>query len=194
MASKTAQKIATKAATKVVAKQPTRKHVRKMSAAAAPKVPGFVPSIAASGPPSGKMVGIEGQVYYAVAGNASALFANVVDFDLDIKADEVDLSDRATQGWKDKRTGLKEWSGSIKANAIQNGVDIDTFFDAIAGGLTLTGSFRPQDVTGGMAFTGSFVITSFKYSAPGTGAQTIDMGISGRGALVRGTVATGGAA
>lgn len=192
---KVAGKTASKTAAKPTRKPRTRKKgITRLSAAAAPAVPGFVPSLSASGPPSGKMVGSESQVYYTPAGGASTLFANIIDFDLDIKADSIDVSDRSTLGWKDKRTGLKEWSGSMKATAIQLGVSFEDFFDAITGGTTMTGNFRPQDVTAGLAFAGSFVITTFKYSAPGTGAQTIDIGIEGRGPLVRGTVTAGGTA
>ncbi len=160
------------------------------------RVPGNVASIMATGsaPLPTKMRGYEGQVYYAVNGGASAIFANIVDTDIDVKVDSIDASDRATQGWKDKLGGLKEWSGTIKANAIQSGVDLEAFFAALTGGLTLTGSFRPQDVTGGIAYTGAFVITSYKHSSPSSGLQTLDLGIEGRGALTLGTVTTGGSA
>ena len=119
------------------------------------RVPGTVASIMATGsaPAQTKIRGYEGQVYYAVNGGASAIFANVVDFDLDIKVDSIDASDRSTVGWKDKLGGLKEWTGTIKANAIQSGVDLQAFVAAVVGGLTLTGSFRPQDVTAGIAYT-----------------------------------------
>lgn len=139
-----------------------------------------------------KIRGYEGQMYYAVGGATETLFANVVDFDLDVKVDSIDATDRSTVGWKDKFGGLKEWTGTVKANSIQNGVDLIAFFAALTGGLTLQGSFRPQDIAAGLAFTGTFVITGFKYSSPGTGLQTLDLTIEGRGALVLGTVTTAG--
>ena len=139
-----------------------------------------------------KIRGYEGQVYYTPSGGSETLFANVSDFDLDIKGDAIDASDHSTAGWKDKMTGLKEWSGTIKASAIQSGVDLQAFYAALTGGTTLAGSFRPQDVTGGLAYTGSFVVTGYKHSAPNNGLQTLDISIEGRGALTLGSVATAG--
>lgn len=143
-------------------------------------------------PTSTKIRGYEGQLYYTPSGGSETLFANVVDFDIDVKADSLDASDHATVGWKDKLSGLKEWTATVKANALQSGVDLSAFYTALTGGATLAGSFRPQDVTGGLAWTGSFVVTNFKFNSPNSGLQTLDLTLEGRGALVLGTVATGG--
>jgi hypothetical protein len=165
---------------------------------------GIVPSIAATGTlaatAGNKIKGYEGQVYYSVpaqnglAAVPSALFANVVSFDLDVKGDTIDWSDRATLQWKDKTTGRLEWSGTVKANAVQNGVETIAFYAAITGSLNLTGEFRPQDVTGGIAWTGTFVITGYKFSSADSGSETIDLTIEGRGALILGQVTAGGVA
>ena len=160
--------------------------------------PNVVTSISASGTPpttaGSKIRGYEGQVYYGLTTATEAIFANVVSFDLDIKADSIDGTDRSTIGWKDKLGGLKEWSGTVKANAIQAGADVAAFYNALVNGSTMTGSFRPQDVTGGLAYTGSFSITGYKHSSPESGLQTIDLTLEGRGALVLGAVTAGGAA
>lgn len=139
-----------------------------------------------------KMRGYEGQLYYTVPSGVETLFANVTDIELDVKADEIDFSDHSTQGWKDKAGGLKEWSGTVKAMAIQGGVDEQAFLNALTGETNLALSFRPQDVTGGVAFTGTCAVVQYKHNMPNSGAQTIDLTLSGRGALVPGTVAVAG--
>lgn len=139
-----------------------------------------------------KIRGYEGQVYYTPSGGTETLFANVSDFDIDVKGDSIDASDHSTQGWKDKMTGLKEWTGTIKASAIQNGVDLENFYAALTGGTTLAGSFRPQDIANGLAYTGNFVVTGYKHSAPNNGLQTLDLSIEGRGQLTLGQVVTAG--
>lgn len=140
-----------------------------------------------------KIRGYEGQLYYTPAGGARKLYANISDWEFDIKADEIDFSDHSTQGWKDKATGLKEFSGTIKAMAIAGGVDQHAFFDAIFAATDLVGDFRPQDVTGGDNYVGTISITGYKAGAPNSGAQAIDITFTGRGALTRGTIAVGGA-
>lgn len=139
-----------------------------------------------------KIRGFEGQLYYTLAGGAETLFANVSDFDLTIKADSIDATDKSTTGWKDKEGGLKEWTGTIKANLIQSGTDVTNYYGALVGNTLLAGSFRPQDITGGLAWTGNFRVTNFKVGAPMNGMQTIDISAEGSGALTLGVVAAGG--
>ena len=139
-----------------------------------------------------KIRGFEGQLYYTVSPATETIFANVIEFDLDIKADSIDATDKSTTGWKDMEGGLKAWTGTIKANAIQSGTDLPAFYAALIGNSLLAGSFRPQDITGGLAYTGSFRVTGYKHAAPINGMQTVDLNVEGSGALVLGTVAEGG--
>ena len=143
-------------------------------------------------PAQTKIRGYEGQLYYTPSGGTETVFVNLTDIDVDVKADEIDFSDHATIGWKDKAAGLKEWSATVKANAIQSGVDLTAFYTALTGATNLGISFRPQDVAGGLAYTGTCSITSYKHSSPNSGAQTLDLTLSGRGALVLGAVAVAG--
>ena len=189
--------VAKKAPVKRAVVKGTGQPTNRALSTAKPIDPKSVVSLSASAAPAtagSKLRGYEGQVYYGLSTATEAIFANVVDFDLDVKADSIDASDRSTTGWKDKLGGLKEWTGTIKANAIQAGIDVAAFYGALVNGATMTGSFRPQDVTGGLAYTGSFVITSYKHASPNSGLQTIDLSIEGRGPLVLGTVTTGGSA
>lgn len=139
-----------------------------------------------------KIRGYEGQLYYTPSGGAETLWVNITDIDIDTKADDIDASDHATAGWKDRLTGLKEWTGTFKATAIQSGADLQAIYSAFSTGANVGFSFRPQDVTGGLAYTGTAVVSSFKHGAPNSGVQTLDVSVSGRGALVLGTVATAG--
>ena len=192
-------KTATKTATKTARKGTGTPANRMLNTRLVPADPSIVTQLFASAgtaptAPEGNIRGYEGQFYYGVSTAAEAIFANVVSFDIDVKGDSIDATDRATVGWKDKLTGLKEWTATVKANAIQSGTDLQTLFSALTGGTTLTGTFRPQDVSGGIAYFGTFVITSYKHSSPENGLQTIDCTLEGRGALVLGSVTTGGAA
>jgi hypothetical protein len=139
-----------------------------------------------------KIRGYEGQLYYTPNGGARTLYANISDWELDIKADEIDFSDHSAQGWKDKASGLKEFSGTIKAMAIVSGVDEANFFAALSGGINLAADFRPQDVTGGKCYLGTISITGYKHASPNSGAQTVDITFSGRGVLTTGVIAAAG--
>lgn len=197
MSTKTATAPAKKAPAKSTRVKGPGQPTNRMHADSRPINPNVVANISASGAPATagqKIRGFEGQMYYGLAANAEAIFANVVSFDLTVKADSIDGSDRSTTGWKDKLNGLLEWGGTIKANAIQSGTDVGAFYSALVSHATMFGSFRPQDVTGGVAYTGSFVITDYKHSSPESGLQTIDLTIEGRGPLVLGTVTAGGVA
>jgi hypothetical protein len=139
-----------------------------------------------------KIRGYEGQLYYTPSGGARTKYANISDWEIDIKADEIDFSDHSAAGWKDKASGLMEFSGTIKAMAIASGVDEAAFFAAMTGGADLTGDFRPQDVTGGKNYTGTISIVGYKHSSPNSGAQVIDITFTGRGPLSQGTIVAGG--
>lgn len=139
-----------------------------------------------------KVRGFEGQIYYTPSGGASTKAANVIDFDLMVKGDTVEGTDKSTSGWKDKECGLLEWSGTAKLNLIQSGADVTAFYSALLGNAVLAGTFRPQDLTGGLQWAGYFRILSFKVAAPMNGLQTYDIGIEGTGPLTLGTVVLGG--
>jgi hypothetical protein len=142
--------------------------------------------------PVTKIRGYEGQLYYTPVGGQRTIYANISDWELDVKADEIDFSDHSAQGWKDKASGLMEFSGTIKAMAIASGVDEAAFFAAMTGAANLTADFRPQDVTGGKNYTGTISIMGYKHGAPNSGPQAIDITFSGRGVLAQGVIATGG--
>lgn len=138
------------------------------------------------------MRGYEGQIYYTLAPATETLWTHITDIEVDCKADDLDASDHATQGWKDKLSGLKEFTGTFKAMLLQSDADATSLFGAFTTGATLALGFRPQDVAGGMAFTGNCVITGYKLSAPNSGVQTVDITVAGRGALQQGTITTAG--
>lgn len=145
-------------------------------------------------PATTKIRGYEGQVYYLVGTGTNALWAHVSDIAINVKADEIDASDHATVGWKDKMGGLKEWTGTFKANFMQSGADEAAFYGALTGGTDLTLQFRPQDVTSGIQYSGDCVITDWKHNSANSGLQTLDITVAGRGALTAGTVTAGGTA
>ncbi len=140
-----------------------------------------------------KLRGYQGQLYYTPAGGARKIFAHLSEWEMDIKADSIDFTDHSTNGWKDKGSGLKEFSGTIKAMYFTNDPDKDAFFDALSGAIDLTGDFRPVDATGETNYTGTISITGYKHSASGSQAQMVDVTFDGRSPLVRGTIAAGGA-
>ncbi len=138
-----------------------------------------------------KIRGYEGQIYYTPSGGTATLYANVSDIEIDITADKVDFSDHSAQGWKDTASGLKQFSGTIKAMAIANGVDEAAFFAAMSGDVDLTLDFRPQDAPTKKNYTGLISITGYKHAAPNTGPQTIDISFDGRGPLTQGVIPAG---
>lgn len=146
-----------------------------------------------SAPATTKIRGYEGQIYYTPPSGSATLWVNITDIEVDSKADDIDASDHSASGWKDRLSGLKDWTVTCKALAMQSGADLEAIYAAYSSGATLAISFRPQDVTGGIAYTGSAVVQSYKHAAPNNGVQTLDVTLAGRGVLTQGTVTTGGA-
>lgn len=140
-----------------------------------------------------KLRGYQGQLYYTPAGGARKIFAHLSEWEMDVKADSIDATDHSTNGWKDKMSGLKEFSGTIKAMYFTNDVDEAAFFAALTNAADLTADFRPIDVTGETNYTGTISITGYKQGASGSDAQAVDITFDGRSPLVQGTIAVGGA-
>ena len=97
--------------------------------------------------------------------------------------DDSELSD----DWKTKKTGQKEWSGSI-----------DCFWDetdssgqgALTAGAEVTLNLYPEgDTSGDVYFTGSVIVTSIERSAAIDGMVEASFSFEGNGALTESTVA-----
>jgi predicted secreted protein len=137
---------------------------------------------------SEKLRGYQGQLYYNAVGGTQKIFAHLSAWEIDVKADSIDFTDHSTSGWKDKGSGLKEFSGTISAIYLTNDPDKDAFFDALSGATDLLGDFRPIDIVGETNYTGTISITGYKQAAKGSDAQAVDITFDGRSPLVRGQI------
>jgi TP901-1 family phage major tail protein len=137
-----------------------------------------------------KLRGYESHVYFktdGATGSATSL-ARLSQVDLNIKTDTIDASDHDTQGWKDKMSGLKEWTATAKYLYFTNDVSQAAIEAALLNESNLDFDFRPLDAVSEKNYTGMGVITDWKLSAGNSDAQAIDITIEGRGPLTPGTI------
>ena len=139
--------------------------------------------------PTGKLQGFKSTMHYTAAGASSSVkLKSLSEWKLTVKADDIDASDHDSLGWKDKLTGMAEWSATIKAVYFEGDTTQQGILSALVAALTTTAAgilctFEPIDAAGGFAYSGTGNITDYSHSAGNNDAQGIDITISGRGPL-----------
>ena len=130
----------------------------------------------------GTKLGNEGKVYYGSAGGTSGsnLIPKIQDFDLQLKAAAVDQTSRADAGWKNQRSGLKEWSCSFTMVHDTDDAALTAlrtfFFAGSTFGVTILDSANGEGVSGAAS------ITNFSKGEPLNGVQTWNVELVGTGA------------
>lgn len=138
-----------------------------------------------------KLRGYEAQVYMRASGSSSARVkvAHLSDVSISIDAGEIDASDHDTDGWEDNMSGRKKWTATAKLMYMTDEATHDQIFDAVVNNEDLEFEFRPADAVGEKNLTGTGSLTKWSLSTGNSNADAVDISISGRTPLVRGTVA-----
>lgn len=102
---------------------------------------------------------------------------------LSMSADDLDISDKTTGGWKASLAGAKEWSVSCDGLVVLDDEGYKAAVDAFMAGNTVTVKMENKDKSFG--YTGEACISSFDFDAPLDDALTYSMELKGAGALAK---------
>lgn len=121
---------------------------------------------------------VDGQV---VAGQRGA--------SLSMSADEIDITDKTTEGYKAFWVGLKEWSISCDGLVCVGDTGYDALVDAFLAGDTIAVELKNEGKDGEAAtfhYSGQVAIASMDYDAQYDDALTYSCELKGAGPLFKG--------
>jgi TP901-1 family phage major tail protein len=107
---------------------------------------------------------------------------------LSMSADELDITDKTTEGYKAFLVGLKEWTISCDGLVCTDDQGYKKLFDAFLNSTVVQVQFKQEDGTFG--YQGPMVIASMDFDAQYDDALTYSCELKGAGAL---SAITGGA-
>ena len=100
--------------------------------------------------------------------------------DLDMTADEEEVTTRDSAGWKEFLQGLKEWTAPVDNLWVPDNTGIQTLRDAYLNGTEIGVAFKDEDNYG---FSGNAIVTSLKMGQPLAEAVAMPITLRGTGAL-----------
>ncbi len=100
---------------------------------------------------------------------------------LSMSADELDVTDKNTTGYKKFLVGLKEWSISCDGLVCTDNAGYDALFDAFINGTLVHVQLRKEDSTFG--YEGDMVVSSMDFDAQYDDALTYSCELKGAGDL-----------
>lgn len=126
----------------------------------------------------------------AIAGKSGSLYvgaipskvAEITNWSLDLEADNIDITNLDSSGWKEFLAGLKEWSGSAEGNfKFTDTTGQKAIYDAWAAGTSLAAEFR----LGATApkFSGTIFVSSVGIEDPLEDKITVSFDFQGSGVL-----------
>jgi predicted secreted protein len=112
---------------------------------------------------------------------ASAEILYIRDCNLELTADEIDNTSRASAGWKDTRPGLLNWR--MSATLVRE--TGDTAYDTLQAAFLAktSGTVVFDEDSGSWGLTGTAYVTELRRSEPIDGVVTIDLTLVGAGAI-----------
>jgi predicted secreted protein len=110
----------------------------------------------------------------------TVIVPKVRDNELNLKANEIDKTSRADNGWKGKRAGLKEWGASFDMLYDPDDTSWQMLQAAFFGGLTIGCSILDGD-EGGEGTHGKVFVTEFTRGEPLDGMVTTKVTLVGDG-------------
>ena len=102
---------------------------------------------------------------------------------LSMSADELDITDKNTVGYKKFLVGLKEWSISCDGLVVAGEAGYDALFNAFIAGTTVQIQFKKED--GSFGYEGEMVIASMDFDAQYDDALTYSCELKGAGDLTK---------
>ena len=100
---------------------------------------------------------------------------------LSMSADELDITDKTTEGYKAFLVGLKEWNISCDGLVVSGDTGYQALFTAFLNGDVVQVQFKQEDGTFG--YQGPMVIASMDFDAQYDDAVTYSCELKGAGAL-----------
>ena len=100
---------------------------------------------------------------------------------LSMSADELDITDKNTTGYKKFLVGLKEWSISCDGLVVAGEAGYDALFNAFIAGDIVTVQFKKED--GSFGYEGEMVVSSMDFDAQYDDALTYSCELKGAGDL-----------
>lgn len=129
-----------------------------------------------------KLQGYKAQLQYTPAGGGAAVtIAGLKDLDGGFKADELDATDHGNNGWKSRLLGLLDFEGTAKFDYITGDASQVALRDAILNSTPLDITILPEVMAGEDSFTGSVIITDFKWDGKNNDLQGVNITMKGAG-------------
>jgi TP901-1 family phage major tail protein len=100
---------------------------------------------------------------------------------LSMSADELDITDKTTEGYKAFLVGLKEWTISCDGLVCTDDTGYQALFNAFLNGTVVEVQFKQKE--GGFGYQGPMVIASMDFDAQYDDAVTYSCELKGAGAL-----------
>ena len=100
---------------------------------------------------------------------------------LSMSADELDITDKTTEGYKAFLVGLKEWNISCDGLVCTDDTGYQALFNAFLNGTVVEVQFKQKE--GGFGYQGPMVISSMDFDAQYDDAVTYSCELKGAGAL-----------
>jgi TP901-1 family phage major tail protein len=100
---------------------------------------------------------------------------------LSMSADELDITDKTTEGYKAFLVGLKEWNISCDGLVCTDDTGYQALFNAFLNGTVVEVQFKQKE--GGFGYQGPMVIASMDFDAQYDDALTYSCELKGAGAL-----------
>ena len=102
---------------------------------------------------------------------------------LSMSADELDITDKNTVGYKKFLVGLKEWSISCDGLVVAGEAGYDALFNAFINGDIVKVQFKQED--GPFGYQGDMVVASMDFDAQYDDALTYSCELKGAGDLTK---------
>ena len=102
---------------------------------------------------------------------------------LSMSADELDITDKTTEGYKAFLVGLKEWNISCDGLVCTDDTGYQALFNAFLNGDVVQVQFKQEKENGTFGYQGPMVIASMDFDAQYDDAVTYSCELKGAGAL-----------
>ena len=127
-----------------------------------------------------KLQGYKAQLGIGATGSA-VIVAGLKDLEGSFKAEELDSTDHSSGGWKSRMPGLLDFEGSAKFDYITGDASLASLRSAIFNSAILTIELYPEQVTGEEAYSGTCMVSDFKWDGKMSSLQSASFTLKGAG-------------
>jgi len=116
-------------------------------------------------------------------GGGATVIGQARDVTLKSSAGIIDVTSRASAGWKEKLQGLREWSVSAGGVWIPDDTGLELIFAAYIAGTILAMTMKHITGATGHGYSGNVIVTGWGEEQPLEGGIMVPMEFEGAGAL-----------